>query len=138
MKKEKVEKKEIISELNFIKSILFRFYNNIQASKNFGISIMLGVMFGILGNMLVMLIWDLGLEEWNFFLKSIICLSILIFIGFLVFMTYNDKKKFARLEQKLSNKLDSIELDKLDIKKGNLTPSKDELYKKYILDTFTR
>jgi hypothetical protein len=130
-------KKEIISDLDFMQRLLSRYNHDLKGSHDFNMGIMIGLMLGIFGNALVTLMYDLGIKDWSFLSKSIASLIIIAFISFLFIVSYRDNRKFKRLIDKTDWEIDQIELDKDKIERGLISPTRKELYQKYIFSLNT-
>lgn len=129
---DKQKQKELLSELNFIEKRLSYWNKKVESSKDLNLGIFYGLGFGLLGNLLITLLWDLILKNVSNTLKSVIALITLILVLIVIIICNLEHKKLKQANEEIDSKLKEIELDRDKIERGSEDITHWYLYKKYI------
>ncbi len=111
-----------LEEVDFVEKTLKEIKSENLSNSNFNLGIFYGLVFGIIGNLFVTILFDYKLKSLSDNYKFWILLGVIAVILFFLFIMYRESKKFKYNEVKIENNLSNLLILKDKIRKGEKVP----------------
>jgi high-affinity Fe2+/Pb2+ permease len=107
-----------LEDVEFLEKIVKSIENKNLSSNQLNLGIFYGLLFGVIGNLFITLLFDFLLKDLSNSWKYFILMILIVLILFFLFIILNENKSYKSKEQMIDNQLHNLNLARDQIKAG--------------------